>query len=1106
MKSFDVIVLTAANEAQALVYRQQLAERERRGQFAPGAVWRVIADPDGNRIGSGGSTLMVLAELADSFSLRGETLAERFAGRRILIAHSGGDARRLPAYAALGKVFMPMPCDIVTTGEPAWNRYPASLFDLLIQTLGKLPIPDEGQVLICSGDVLLTFDAARTALHTPSGLTGLGFSAPPSVGEQHGVYLTPVPSMGGPVTNFLQKPSRDEMVKHHAVDPTGRILVDSGVLCLSPRAVEVLLKAAGVEARKRGLKIGPGLHERVLDGQVRAVDLYQEIMLALPSEISRQNYLDRIGPAHQNPLARRVLGRFYDKIRAAGLPFNVVAVPDGEFFHVGTTRELLNKFTTPSRSAHLFAFKNRHRTDSGLDGAKTRPLGEHKGLTVFNTTGNLDALDFNKRAYVESCELGDKTSPHQFHLEGDNVLVGWGGTGLPGAPLDLTLPQGIGLVCLPVRPAQHGAPTNAVYAPILFGIDDDNKQTLDSGRCLFLNRSINMLIEAGVPQEMLWDEKDEKSTWFAKLWLVSESKWEAMQLLRDVMCGHETSLSATGVSANALLQAWGDQPRYSLAELVRFVDPTRLLWDRREIGAQLDCQRILDDLLHHNDFPAAEALSRIFSSAPDPSLSSQKAIHALQLLMAQLAARFPKPEALPLLKRMRLFRATGIIAELAERPGYAATQPEEQQRGQAYAIATRFAEFPIEKADDFNAAAFRLIAKAVEDVTQLPTEPKPAAILHDQTVWVTAPARLDFAGGWTDTPPICFEQGGAVLNAAVTLNQQYPLQVIAKLNSERCIRLTSIDLGRQEIFRDLAPFRQPTDLSHWSGLAKAALVLAGVVPDHHMLASKAGNGDKIFADWLDALGGGLDLTLFSGLPKGSGMGTSSILGAAIIACLARVHGRKMPQSDLISRTTLLEQRMTSGGGWQDQIGGIVGGVKFITTHPGIDQNPTLQWTAFGGSGPTANEVHRRMLLYYTGQKRLAKDILHNVLTRYLAREPEVMAIIARLKQGAAAAKHCLEVDDITAFGDCLSEYWELKKALDPGSTNETIEAIIARVRPYLAACSLCGAGGGGFMMMLARDEAATRQIRRVLQENPPNQHARFFDFAIDSHGLSVTVL
>ena len=40
--------------------------------------------------------------------------------------------------------------------------------------------------------------------------------------------------------------------------------------------------------------------------------------------------------------------------------------------------------------------------------------------------------------------------------------------------------------------------------------------------------------------------------------------------------------------------------------------------------------------------------------------------------------------------------------------------------------------------------------------------------------WVTAecPARIDIAGGWSDTAPITYEQGGAVVNAAITVDGQ----------------------------------------------------------------------------------------------------------------------------------------------------------------------------------------------------------------------------------------------------------------------------------------------------------------------------------------------
>jgi galactokinase/mevalonate kinase-like predicted kinase len=198
--------------------------------------------------------------------------------------------------------------------------------------------------------------------------------------------------------------------------------------------------------------------------------------------------------------------------------------------------------------------------------------------------------------------------------------------------------------------------------------------------------------------------------------------------------------------------------------------------------------------------------------------------------------------------------------------------------------------------------------------------------------------------------------------------------------------------------------------------------------------------------------------------------------------------------------------MTSGGGWQDQVGGILPGVKLIRTQPGLVQTPTLHWTVFGSNSSASAALQRRMLLYYTGQKRLAQNILQNVVVGYLAREPEVLRVIDRLKQGAERAKQALEANDVAAFMECITDYWELKKAIDPGSTNPAIEAILDRIRPYTAAHLVCGAGGGGFLLLVAHNEAAAHQARNILESNPPNAHARFFDFAIDNQGLSVTVL
>ena len=74
-------------------------------------------------------------------------------------------------------------------------------------------------------------------------------------------------------------------------------------------------------------------------------------------------------------------------------------------------------------------------------------------------------------------------------------------------------------------------------------------------------------------------------------------------------------------------------------------------------------------------------------------------------------------------------------------------------------------------------------------------------MLEDQILWGRSPLRLDLAGGWTDTPPYCLQHGGKVLNLAVNLNGQSPVQVFARPTDRPELVLRSIDLGLETRIR-----------------------------------------------------------------------------------------------------------------------------------------------------------------------------------------------------------------------------------------------------------------------------------------------------------------
>lgn len=364
-----------------------------------------------------------------------------------------------------------------------------------------------------------------------------------------------------------------------------------------------------------------------------------------------------------------------------------------------------------------------------------------------------------------------------------------------------------------------------------------------------------------------------------------------------------------------------------------------------------------------------------------------------------------------------------------------------------------------------------------------------AAMAKGHSVIVTAPVRIDLCGGWSDTPPICHELGGCVVNAAVTLDGEHPIRVSARLIDEPELRLRSDDLNKSLTVRSLAEARSHHDPHDWAALPKAAFILAGITPERGSLRSH-----------LAGFGGGVELTMSVNVPKGSGLGTSSILGAAVLACLDRVCGRRNSTRDLIARTSILEQMMSTAGGWQDQAGGITPGIKLLRTRPGPNQVPSI--TALSIPTAALASLRHRAILYYTGQRRLAKDILQGVVRRYLSGDPAAIRIIHDLKSSALHMSSALSRGDIDAFAAGILRNWELKKSIDPGSTNDRIERIISPLTPLLSGYELAGAGGGGFIFMIARSAAHARRVKSLLaRARTPGARLVLFDF--DRRGMRI---
>ena len=345
-----------------------------------------------------------------------------------------------------------------------------------------------------------------------------------------------------------------------------------------------------------------------------------------------------------------------------------------------------------------------------------------------------------------------------------------------------------------------------------------------------------------------------------------------------------------------------------------------------------------------------------------------------------------------------------------------------------------------------------------------------AHIVKD-THTVELPLRVNWGGGWSDTPPYCNEHGGTVLNAAILLNGEKPVLVKLERMDELKVVFDSRDMDVHGEFEEIGELQRTGDPFDPFALQKACLLACGIIP-------MKGHSLK---EILERLGGGFVMhSEVTNVPKGSGLGTSSILSAACVKAVFEFMGIGYTEEDLYSHVLAMEQIMSTGGGWQDQVGGVTPGLKYITSMPGIDQK--LKVVHVEIPEKAKKELDERFCLIYTGQRRLARNLLRDVIGRYAGNEPDSVFALEEIQKVAALMRFELERGNVDGFAKLLDYHWKLSKKVDAGSSNTLIEQIFSSIEELIDGRLVCGAGGGGFLQVILKKGVTKKQVAERLHE------------------------
>lgn len=392
--------------------------------------------------------------------------------------------------------------------------------------------------------------------------------------------------------------------------------------------------------------------------------------------------------------------------------------------------------------------------------------------------------------------------------------------------------------------------------------------------------------------------------------------------------------------------------------------------------------------------------------------------------------------------------------------------------------------------------AFRLLGKRVTSTVFTDKQNPHMSVYPDQIVWGRSPVRIDIAGGWTDTPPYCLTEGGNVVNFAMELNGQPPLHCYVKMCKEPHIVLRSIDLGAVEIVKT---YEELADFNHVGSpfsIPKAALVLAGFQPGYSVETYAS------LEEQLREFGGGIEVSSLAAIPAGSGLGTSSVLASTVLGAISDFCGLAWDKDKIGKRTLVLEQLLTTGGGWQDQFGGIMHGVKLLQTASGLEQNLGVRWLP--DNLWTQQEYKECHLLYYTGITRTAKKLLAEIVKKMFLNDKDELALLAEMKQHALDMYDAIQHCDFKSMGLLVRKTWEQNQAIDAGTNPAEVKRIADLIDDYCYGYKLGGAGGGGYLYMVAKDPEAAVRIRQILTSNRKNANERFVGMNISHTGLQVS--
>jgi len=300
-------------------------------------------------------------------------------------------------------------------------------------------------------------------------------------------------------------------------------------------------------------------------------------------------------------------------------------------------------------------------------------------------------------------------------------------------------------------------------------------------------------------------------------------------------------------------------------------------------------------------------------------------------------------------------------------------------------------------------------------------------------IFSRAPLRISLGGGGTDLPSYYSEHGGFLVAGAI---DKYIYMLIHTVFQRRYLMKYSETEDVEEVSEIRHPILREALTRHWRGNP-------------------------------------VEIASVADVPSRTGMGSSGAFTVALLRGLAHARRTSITPAALAESASEIEiDILEEPCGKQDPYVAAHGGICAYTFE--TDGRVTVEPLELATQ--TLRSLREQLLLFYTGEARDASVVLSDQDQRTKTRDDEMLQNMHRTKEMGLQSRDLLVAGDLFAYAELMHEHWLNKRRRSPGMATDRIDELytLAR-RSGVIGGKLVGAGGGGFLLVYARNPADTRQ-------------------------------